>query len=129
MVHQYLGARDRIGVAYRPGGHQIDINDYNAVLDFADKYVRTVNSWSGGYQGEVTVRAGTAAVNGWTVRWTLPGGSTISQLWSGTLSVSGSAVTVRNASYNGSLAANASTTFGLLGTGTPSTPALTCTIP
>ena len=28
---------------------------------------RTVNSWSGGYQGEVTVRAGSSAINGWTV--------------------------------------------------------------
>ncbi len=40
MVYQYIGARDRIGIAYRPGGHQIDILDYNAIMDFADKYLR-----------------------------------------------------------------------------------------
>lgn len=88
-----------------------------------------MNSWPGGYQGEVTVTAGGSAVNGWTVRWTLGSGQTISQLWNGTLSTSGSAVTVKNASFNGSLPAGGSTTFGFLATGTPSTPTLTCTSP
>ncbi|TDC85082.1 glycoside hydrolase, partial [Micromonospora sp. KC606] len=90
---------------------------------------RTVNSWQGGYQAEVTVTAGSSPINGWTVRWSLASGQTISQLWSGTLTTSGSAVTVRNAAYNGSLAANASTTFGFIGTGSPSTPTLTATTP
>ncbi|WP_405087820.1 cellulose binding domain-containing protein [Microbispora sp. NBC_01389] len=89
----------------------------------------TVNSWPGGYQGEVTVTAGGSAVNGWTVRWTLGSGQTISQLWNGTLTTSGSAVTVKNASFNGSLPAGGSATFGFLATGTPSTPTLTCTSP
>ncbi|MBB2741840.1 UNVERIFIED_ORG: putative esterase [Microbispora rosea subsp. rosea] len=90
---------------------------------------RTVNSWPGGYQGEVTVTAGGSAVNGWTVRWTLGSGQTITQLWNGTLSTSGSAVTVKNASFNGSIPASGSATFGFLATGTPSTPSLTCTSP
>jgi cellulase/cellobiase CelA1 len=63
------------------------------------------------------------------VRWTLAGGQTITQLWNGELSVSGSAVTVRNVSWNGSLGANAQTTFGFLGGGSPSTPTLTCSSP
>ncbi|WP_438822079.1 cellulose binding domain-containing protein [Actinocrinis puniceicyclus] len=41
--------------------------------------------------------------------------------------MSGSSVTVANASYNGTLAAGASTTFGFTANGAPSTPALTCT--
>ncbi|MEV6802047.1 cellulose binding domain-containing protein [Micromonospora rifamycinica] len=90
---------------------------------------RIVNTWSGGYQAEVTVTAGSAPINGWTVRWTMAGGATISQLWNGTLSTSGSSVTVRNAAYNGSLAANASTTFGFLVNGAPTTPPLTVTTP
>ena len=70
------------------------------------------------------------ALNGWTVRWTLPSGQTITQLWNGTLSVSGSGVTVTNASYNGSVPAHASTTFGLTGTGSADpAPTLTCTSP
>ena len=76
----------------------------------------------------MTVTAGSAPINGWTVRWTMAGGA-ISQLWNGTLSTSGSSVTVRNASYNGSLAADASTTFGFLANGSPTIPPLTVTTP
>ncbi|MCE6998688.1 cellulose binding domain-containing protein [Saccharothrix sp. S26] len=90
---------------------------------------RTVNSWSGGYQGEVTVTAGTSAVTGWTVRWSLGSGQTISQVWNGTLTVDGPTASVRNVSYNGSLGANASTTFGFIGGGTPPTSTLSCTSP
>lgn len=53
----------------------------------------------------MTITAGGSAINGWTVRWTLGSGQTISQLWNGTFSTSGSNVTVHNATYNGSLAA------------------------
>jgi cellulase/cellobiase CelA1 len=88
-----------------------------------------VNSWPGGYQGEVTVKAGNSVVNGWTVRWTLSGGQSISQLWNGTLSADGSAVTVSNVSYNASIPASGTTTFGFLGNGAPSTPSLTCASP
>ncbi|WP_432933123.1 endo-1,4-beta-xylanase [Microbispora sp. CA-135349] len=91
--------------------------------------IKTVNSWGGGFQSEVTVQAGSAPVNGWTVKWTWPGGQTISSLWNGTQSVSGSSVTVRNASYNGSLAAGASATFGFTANGSAATPALTCASP
>lgn len=90
---------------------------------------RTVGSWTGGFQGEVTVRAGTSGTNGWTTRWTLAGGQTITQLWNGVLTVSGSSVSVKNIGWNGTLAPNATTTFGYLANGSPSTPALTCTSP
>ncbi|MGW4115496.1 poly(ethylene terephthalate) hydrolase family protein [Actinosynnema sp. NPDC004786] len=90
---------------------------------------RTTNSWPGGYQGEVTVTAGGSGVSGWSVRWTLASGQSISQVWNGTLTVDGSSVSVRNVSYNGSLGPNASTTFGFLGGGTPPTSPLSCTSP
>jgi cellulase/cellobiase CelA1 len=88
-----------------------------------------VNSWSGGFQGEVKVTAGSSAVNGWTVTWTLAGGQSISQVWGGTVSTSGSGITVKNVDYNGSLQPSASTTFGFIANGSPSTPSLTCTSP
>jgi hypothetical protein len=86
------------------------------------------NSWSTGFQAGVTVTAGKTAISNWKVTWTLPSGQAITQLWSGTLAQSGSAITVTNASFNGSLAAGASTTFGFTanGSSTPS-PTLTCT--
>lgn len=86
-----------------------------------------VGSWNGGFQGEVTVRAGSSGINGWTVRFPLAGGQAIGQIWNGTLSVSGSSVTVRNVGWNGSLPANGTATFGFVASGPPSAPALTCT--
>ncbi|WP_326559966.1 CotH kinase family protein [Micromonospora sp. NBC_01796] len=88
-----------------------------------------VSQWSGGFQGEVRVTAGTSAIRGWTVTWTFAGGQTITQAWNATVTSQGSAVTARNVDYNGALAPGAGTTFGFLGssTGTPGTPVLTCT--
>jgi predicted carbohydrate-binding protein with CBM5 and CBM33 domain len=88
------------------------------------------NSWGGGFQGEVTVRAGTAAVSGWTVRWTLGSGQTIGSLWNGQLTTSGSSVTVRNVAHNGSIASGGSATFGFTANGSAgSAPSLTCSSP
>uniref|UniRef100_UPI003F7A1A83 cellulose binding domain-containing protein n=1 Tax=Streptosporangium sp. LJ11 TaxID=3436927 RepID=UPI003F7A1A83 len=91
--------------------------------------ITTTNNWPGGFQSTVTVSAGNAPVNGWTVRWTWPGGQSISSLWSGQHTVSGSSVSVRNAAYNGSIAAGQSTTFGFTANGTAATPTATCTSP
>ena len=90
---------------------------------------QTKNSWPGGFEGLVTVTAGGSAISSWTVKWNLSGGQTVTQAWNGTLTSGSSAATVRNASYNGSVAAGASTTFGFLANGSPSTPTLTCTSP
>jgi len=79
--------------------------------------LRIVSQWSGGYQGEVQVRAGTAGTRSWTVTFT----GTVQQAWNATLTSNGQTVTARNATYNGTLAPNDTTTFGFLGTGTPAT--------
>lgn len=97
--------------------------------DACDATHRIVASWPGGYQGQVTIRAGRTAINGWTVSWTLPADQRVTRIWNGTLTTSGSAVSVRNASYNGSLPATACTTFGFTVSGEPSDLALTCTTP
>jgi dienelactone hydrolase len=89
----------------------------------------TASSWPGGFQGEVTVTAGSAPLSGWTVRWGLSAGQSITQVWNGSLNVSGSSVSVRNVSYNGALPGGGSATFGFLANGTASTPSLTCTTP
>lgn len=85
-----------------------------------------INSWPGGFQGEVTVRAGNSPIGGWTVSMSFPGGTTVSQLWNGRLSGNGPTYTVSNESWNGSINANGTVTFGFLGGGTASTPTLTC---
>jgi len=86
------------------------------------------NAWQGGFQGTVTVTAGSSAISSWTVGWTLPSGQSITQTWNATLTVSGSSVTVPNLGWNGPLGARASTTFGFIGSGTSTgTPTLICT--
>ena len=75
---------------------------------------KLVNSWPGGWQGEVTVQAG-SSIRGWTVAWSA-GGERIEQLWNGELSQGGQ-VQVKNVSWNGALNANGSASFGFLGSG------------
>jgi hypothetical protein len=75
-----------------------------------------VNSWPGGFQGQVVVRnTGSAPLNGWQLGWTFPGSQAVSSLWNGSYTQSGSHVTVTNQSYNGTLAPGASTTVGFTG--------------
>jgi xyloglucan-specific exo-beta-1,4-glucanase len=75
-------------------------------------------SWPGGFQGTVTVSAGSSAISSWRTTFTLPSGTTISQSWGGTVTTSGSSATVTNTTWNGSLAPGAATTYGFLGSGT-----------
>lgn len=88
---------------------------------------RTTSSWQGGFQGEVTVTAGSAAIAGWQVTWTLGDGQSVSQVWGASSTVAGSAVSVRNESWNGNLAAGATAQFGFLAAGAASAPVLACT--
>ncbi|MFD0820385.1 cellulose binding domain-containing protein, partial [Micromonospora zhanjiangensis] len=93
---------------------------------------RAVNSWPGGFQAEVTVtNTSTGTINGWTVRMTLGNGQAISSVWNGTNTGTTGTVSVKNAAYNGTLAANGTTTFGFTATGDGSTPPsnVTCTSP
>jgi chitin-binding protein len=90
---------------------------------------RIVNSWTGGFQGEVTImNHSTQAYGGWTASWTWPSGQTLAQVWNGTSTVSGSNVTVRNVNYNGTIAPEGSTTFGFLAnySGTNGVPTVSC---
>ena len=87
----------------------------------------TVTSqWSGGYQGEIKVTAGNAAVKGWAVSLTYPGTPPIAQAWNASVTTNGNTVQASNVSYNGTLGAGASATFGFLGSGGPVVPTLTC---
>ena len=87
-------------------------------------------SWSGGFQGQVTVTAGSSGLSNWTVGWAFPSGGNqvINDMWNATYTQSGQNVTAHNEPYNGSLAAGASTTFGFTATASADTgPAtLTC---
>ena len=88
-----------------------------------------MGQWQGGFQGDVKVTAGGAAISGWTVTWTFANGQSINQAWNAVVPNGGPSVTARNVSYNGSLSAGASTNFGFIASwnGTNSVPAVTCT--
>ncbi|GAA2681714.1 MULTISPECIES: endo-1,4-beta-xylanase [Actinosynnema] len=83
---------------------------------------RVIGQWGGGFQGEVVVTAGAAAVKGWTVTWPIASGQAVTAAWNATVTTAGGVVTARNASYNGSLGAGRSTTFGFLVSGPLTTP-------
>ncbi|WP_307801986.1 cellulose binding domain-containing protein, partial [Microbispora triticiradicis] len=64
----------------------------------------TVTSeWPGGFGASVGIQNLGDPVNGWRLTWSFPAGQTITQLWNGTHTQSGSQVTVTNASYNGAI--------------------------
>ncbi|SCG65882.1 mannan endo-1,4-beta-mannosidase [Micromonospora echinaurantiaca] len=87
-----------------------------------------VNQWPGGFQGEVKVTAGSAAITGWTATWTLANGQAVNQSWNTRLTSSGSAVTARHVDWNGRLGAGASTSFGFIASwnGANAVPAVSC---
>jgi rhamnogalacturonan endolyase len=87
------------------------------------------NSWQGGFQGTVTVTAGSAGTNGWTVHVTFPSGVTITQIWNAVLGGTAPSYAVTNETYNGALGPNATTTFGFLAGGAVATPTVSCGSP
>jgi len=90
--------------------------------------IRVVSSWNSGWQANVDVTAGSAAISGWKLTWTWPSGQTISSSWNATLTTSGSTVTATDVDWNGSVNAGQTKTsaWGFIGTGSPATPAVTC---
>ncbi|MFD3627033.1 glycoside hydrolase family 11 protein [Streptomyces sp. NPDC058698] len=83
---------------------------------------RTTNAWNNGFNGEVTITAGSGGVSNWSVPLTFAGNQTIVSLWNGTASRSGNVVTVTPAGHNRTLGAGQSTSFGFTASG-PSSPA------
>jgi hypothetical protein len=80
------------------------------------------SDWGSGYQAQFTVNNnGSSAINGWTVAFDLPSGSSVGTYWDALLTQSGSHYTFKNRDYNASVAAGASVTFGFVvsGSGTP----------
>ncbi len=75
------------------------------------------NEWGGGFTANVTVtNTGTAAINGWTLKWSFPGDQKITNAWNATVTQSGSAVTATNVSYNAAIAPGGNAEFGFQGT-------------
>ncbi|RKR91489.1 endoglucanase [Micromonospora pisi] len=78
--------------------------------------VYTPNQWTGGFTADLRLTNGSAAVSSWTLTFTVGSTVRLSNGWNGTWSQSGSQLTVRNAAWNGNLAAGATTSIGFQGT-------------
>ncbi|MGV9904120.1 glycoside hydrolase family 48 protein [Streptomyces sp. NPDC003388] len=71
------------------------------------------NDWGSGFTADLTItNRGTAAIDGWTLTYGYSGNQKLSNGWNGNWSQSGQTVTVKNASYNGTIAAGAAVSTG-----------------
>ncbi|MFF9172911.1 glycoside hydrolase family 48 protein [Streptomyces sp. NPDC014793] len=71
------------------------------------------NDWGSGFTADLTLtNRGTAAIDGWTLTYGYSGNQRLSNGWNGSWSQSGQTVTVKNASYNGTIAAGAAVSTG-----------------
>ncbi|WP_192767124.1 chitinase [Plantactinospora soyae] len=83
-------------------------------------FVKT-SDWGSGWEGKYTItNGGASTINGWSVAFDLPAGTTMGSYWDALLTSSGQRHTFTNRSWNGSLAPGASVSFGFLATGSGS---------
>ncbi|MFD5817400.1 glycosyl hydrolase family 18 protein [Streptomyces sp. NPDC127038] len=83
-------------------------------------YAKT-QDWGTGFEGKWTVtNTGSAAISSWTIEWDFPSGTSVTSAWDADVTSSGNHWTAKNKSYNGSLAAGASVSFGFNGAGSGS---------
>jgi hypothetical protein len=72
--------------------------------------------WGTGFTTNITItNTGTSTINGWTLTFTFPGNQQVVQGWNGQFSQQGAQVTIRDAGYNGTIAAGDSTDIGFNG--------------
>jgi len=89
------------------------------------KVAYSANSWGNGFTANIIVtNTGSTAWTSWKLAFTFPGNQAVTQGWSATYSQTGSAVTVTNAAWNGSVPPGGSTSIGFNGSysGTNSAP-------
>ncbi|GIG90556.1 cellulose binding domain-containing protein [Plantactinospora endophytica] len=88
----------------------------------ACRVTSTVNAWNTGLTESITItNTGTTTVNGWSLVFALPSGQTITSGWNASYSPASGQVTARNASYNATIAPNASVNIGFQATHTGNT--------
>jgi endo-1,4-beta-xylanase len=77
----------------------------------------TANTWNTGFTTSITIRNnGTAAINGWTLRFSFAGNQAVTNAWNSTPSQAGTAVTLTNVSYNAAIAPGGTTNMGFQAT-------------
>lgn len=80
-------------------------------------FVKT-SDWGTGWEGKYTItNGGTSTINGWSLTFDLPAGTSVGTYWDALLTSSGQRYTFTNRSWNGTIAPGASVSFGFLGSG------------
>ncbi|MDG4841339.1 cellulose binding domain-containing protein [Micromonospora sp. WMMD967] len=83
-------------------------------------FVKTAD-WGSGWEGKYTItNGGTSTINGWSLAFDLPSGTTLGSYWDALLTSAGQRHTFTNRSWNGAIAPGASVSFGFLGSGSGS---------
>jgi hypothetical protein len=72
----------------------------------------TGTPWPGGFGASVTLTNLGDPVTSWSLTWTFTAGQQVTQAWQAIVTLNTSNVTATNESYNGTLATNASASFG-----------------
>ncbi|NJP48413.1 non-reducing end alpha-L-arabinofuranosidase family hydrolase [Actinacidiphila epipremni] len=80
------------------------------------------NEWPGGFGANVSVTNLGGPVTSWQLSWAFTAGQTVTQLWGGSYTQTGTQVAVTNAAWNGTLATGASTSIGFNGAYTTTNP-------
>jgi endo-1,4-beta-xylanase len=79
----------------------------------ACQVTNSVSAWNTGLTNNITIKnTGTAAINGWSLRFSLASGQTITNGWNATYSPTSGQVTATNVSYNAAIPPGGSTTIG-----------------
>jgi cellulase/cellobiase CelA1 len=69
--------------------------------------------WGGGASVDITVKNNsTAAINGWALDWSFAGNQKINNIWCASYTQNGTKITAKNMSYNSTLPAGGSVSFG-----------------
>ncbi|MGN9813569.1 chitinase [Micromonospora sp. BQ11] len=83
-------------------------------------FVKT-SDWGSGWEGKYTItNGGTSTINGWSLAFDLPAGTTMGTYWDALLTSSGQRHTFTNRSWNGTVAPGASVSFGFIASGSGS---------
>ena len=104
------------------GGAIAAVTIANAATTGCSATYSVTSQWSTGFTANVSVTNLGDALTSWTVAWDFAAGQTVTQSWNGSFAQSDTTVTITNAGYNGSVAANGSLAFGFNGTWTGSNP-------
>ncbi len=90
---------------------------------------RQTQSWTGGYQAQYTItNKGTAAVTGWTLVVTFSGAADPNYWDADAVTGTGNRITFTAKSYNATVPAGGSVTFGMVVSGSPPATPVACTV-